>query len=312
MLSDSDISVVMQGPIASGVTGKCLSAIRSLLPHAEIILSTWKGEDVSGISFDCLVQSEDPGAVELNAKTDDRNNINRQLISTQQGLLHVSRKYVLKIRTDLELLSLEFLEYYFRHNISSEVFSERVLILDHFTRNCRIIPVPFSPSDWLMFGRYEDVCQYYAAPLMPLEEMLYFKCHEDRQPLFSAPYHRFVPEQWICLNFLCKKWSIKCSDYHDNTMENRMLTERFLTKSCLVYPYNEKEFLFHKYNPDRFCDRFTLFTQDDWQAIVTGTQIPKVRWRKMLYRCRMKTISLIEWLGIKEFLREIIKRGKIL
>ncbi len=55
-----EISVVVQGPVVGAssdpddrqLTRRCLTSIRALLPNAEIILSTWRGSDVSGLQLD--------------------------------------------------------------------------------------------------------------------------------------------------------------------------------------------------------------------------------------------------------------------
>ena len=62
MLSYSDISVVVQGPIErtteKNITGTVCESIRKILPGAEIILSTWEGNDTQGIEFDKVIFNE--------------------------------------------------------------------------------------------------------------------------------------------------------------------------------------------------------------------------------------------------------------
>lgn len=308
MIPFKAISVVVQGPIHTPRTKRVLEAIRRLLPKAQLILSTWEGSDTEGLDYDVCVYSKDPGASPLNHQTEEWNNINRQIISTQRGIERAERPYLLKMRTDLELLSVNFLRYFEQHTGKAEVFRERVLILDHKTRNCRVIPVPFHPSDWLMFGRREDVSAYYAAPLMPERIQMWFRNHKDEGGFFSEPYHQFTPEQWLCLNFLQTKWSIHCRHYHDNTQENRTLTERFFAGSCLIYPYSEKEFLFTKYRPDCFGDAFTLLSQKDWLDLQTGNISPDVYFRHWLWEFRRNILRLLAILGIKEKLRIMLKK----
>lgn len=308
MIASDAISVVVQGPVHTAGTKRVLQAIRRLLPDAQLILSTWKRSDTEGLDYDICVYSEDPGDAPLNRHTGERNNINRQIVSTQRGIAKADRPYLLKMRTDFEILSLNFLRYFEQHSGEAEVFQNRVLILDHKTRNCRVIPVPFHPSDWLMFGRREDVSAYYAAPLMPEKVEMWF-CHRaDVGGLFSNPYHQFTPEQWLCLNFLQTKWSIHCRHYHDNTPENRTLTERFFARSCLIYPYSEKEFLFTKYRPDCFWDAFTLLSQEDWMDLQTGNISLDVHLRHWLWQIRRGVLHLLAVLGIKEKLRRILKK----
>ena len=111
-IQSSDISVVVQGAVDRELAPKCLTSIRKYLPKAEIILSTWEGTDVSGLDYDMVLFNKDPGAVDLLWFDGRKNNGNRQLYSTQEGIKKTSRKYILKIRTDLFLENANFLEYW--------------------------------------------------------------------------------------------------------------------------------------------------------------------------------------------------------
>ena len=71
-MNNADISVIVQGKIIGNgldneITKRVCESIRRLMPEAQIILSTWEGENTDGIPYDKLV---------LN-KTFDANNIFR-------------------------------------------------------------------------------------------------------------------------------------------------------------------------------------------------------------------------------------------
>ena len=107
----SDITVVVQGPTVGKpgspprerLTHLCLERVRKHLTGAEIILSTYHGSDVTGLSFDILVESEDPGATAYYDGPSRVNNVNRQIVTTRAGLSRATRPYALKIRSDLLL-----------------------------------------------------------------------------------------------------------------------------------------------------------------------------------------------------------------
>ena len=111
LIEDGEISVVIQGPLLPDqVEGaaRCVASVRSMLPGAEVILSTWEGEDASGFASPVrVVQSPDPGAFLV--RHERPNNLNRLQVSTWAGLQHVSRRYCLKFRTDLALADRRFL-----------------------------------------------------------------------------------------------------------------------------------------------------------------------------------------------------------
>ena len=109
-IKDKDISVVVQGRVEKKLTTLCLASVRKCLPGAQLILSTYKGTDTTGLDFDDLVLSDDPGALKFN-KT-DYCNINRMLTTSKAGIACAARPYILKLRSDLELRSLDFINYF--------------------------------------------------------------------------------------------------------------------------------------------------------------------------------------------------------
>ena len=96
-IKSSEISVVVQGAVDKELTPKCLLSIRKYLPEAEIILSTWEGTDVSGLSYDKVLLNKDPGAFPYLRNSLKSNNLNRYLVSSRNGIQKASKKYILKI-----------------------------------------------------------------------------------------------------------------------------------------------------------------------------------------------------------------------
>lgn len=123
LIEDRDISVVVQGAIIhsrdgaeQGWTEEVCRSVRRHLPKAELILSTWKGSIVDQIDYDLLVENEDPGGFLSYYNGYDKdpsmNNMNRQIVSTREGIKRASRKYVMKLRSDSLLLNTDFLNWY--------------------------------------------------------------------------------------------------------------------------------------------------------------------------------------------------------
>ena len=113
LVDNKDITVVVQGAVDREKTPICLQSIRRMLPGAFIILSTWEGTDVDGLEYDDVVLSEDPGGFdEFNIPFSPKNNINRQIVSTYQGLLKVKTVYALKLRTDFYLCDDGFKDFF--------------------------------------------------------------------------------------------------------------------------------------------------------------------------------------------------------
>jgi hypothetical protein len=207
-ISCKDISVVVQGAIVPMWTGECLESVRRHLPKAELILSTWEGEDVSGLQYDILLQNKDPGAEVLNTSGMLQNQ-NRQIVSARGGVLASSRSFVLKIRSDMQIYGKRFLSFFGRFSKRHQdfrIFNERILINSLYTRDpFGLTKYLFHPSDWISFGNREDVLNLWDIPIAPEPETSnYFPLHPHLLPLDPNLFTRWVPEQYIWLACLRK------------------------------------------------------------------------------------------------------------
>jgi hypothetical protein len=215
--------IVVQGPVygkqtepyKKRFTQRCLESVRKYLPNAKIILSTWQGEDVSGLDFDVLVQSISIDDGVKFSKTAIFS-LNKQLISTQAGLNACDREYVLKIRSDLILKSANFLKYFDKYNARVDDYR----ILKSRVLNCSLLSrvrlgdkksfsthCPFHPSDWIWFGLTEDIKNIFYIPLDKPSNATYFKRNDVERlssDVCSDASHRFPPEQYFWLEFLKK------------------------------------------------------------------------------------------------------------
>ncbi len=208
MIQSSEISFVVQGPVVD-VTQHCLDSIRNFYPNSVIILSTWKGTNLDHIKgYDSLVLSDDPGdsgrMFDLDELSHIKNNINRQLVSTQAGLRNVTTKYVVKTRTDFEFKNQNLLSYLnkFRdYPIDSTMrfVTERIVALGADRE------VPFFVFDFAFAGLAEDIHRLFDIPLMPMKIAQYFPEHQAYNPArysLQPSCFRWIPEQYILLSAL--------------------------------------------------------------------------------------------------------------
>ncbi len=151
-------------------TAECLKSIRRALPGAEIILSTWEREVVDGLDYDVLVQSPDPGG---QPRPDGlMHNINRQIVSTLNGLQQASKIYAVKMRTNSLLENPKFLEQYDKRPLNPQypkLFRNWVVSTELYSRNpaktdCIRL---FLPSDIFFFGLRRDLLNLWDIPLHP-------------------------------------------------------------------------------------------------------------------------------------------------
>ena len=200
MIPAQNISVVFQGPIASGqadVVHHNVRQVKRLLPQSEIIISTWRGSGVADLNceVDQIIESTDPGIATLG--WDSKCNINRQICSTQTGLNVATRQYAMKIRLDSTLSGLSFLEVYAKMLSDSQVgpaslFRQRVLATSLYFRDAAKSNYLFHPSDTFQFGLRSDLHDLWNVPLVgegdPVTEKL-----------------ALVPEQYLWIRYLLSK-----------------------------------------------------------------------------------------------------------
>lgn len=260
-----DISVIVQGPINKKETPKCLKSIRKFLPGAEIILSTWNGEDLTGLDYDILVLNDAPEAVLIEKRPNKAiyNNMNRQLLSIQAGLKKANRKYAMKLRSDLILTSDKFLTYFdkFQERISDyHLFERKVLISALFTRyNLKLwketesTNTPFHISDWYMFGLREDLNTYFFnTPLVKEPEFTnYFKLEENKtrkSPYKGMADFKFAPEQYFGYECFARNFNDiymkDCADYNNKLMEQ---SRKCIVNNFIVLEFKQSGICLNKY-----------------------------------------------------------------
>lgn len=175
--SSRDVSVVVQGPVHRKAerdlppdgTRRCLESVRRALPNAEVILSTWKGSDVSGLPADRIIFNVDPGPTAPRYPIGATNNVNRQVVSTRAGLEHATRPLGFKLRTDMELEhgeALALIDAWPERSNDVRVLHKRVVVPTYYNFNPRrVYPrLVYAYSDWCHLGLLEDLLAIWSTP----------------------------------------------------------------------------------------------------------------------------------------------------
>lgn len=260
MFDCKNISVIVQGGINRKETPACLKSVRRVLPGAQIILSTWEGSDTTGLDYDVLVLNQDPGAeviCQINGKN-VLNNVNRQLLSTQEGLKRAERKYALKLRTDLILTDDRFLNYFdefqargdeyrlFKHKIlTSVLFNRKFIKVDNNSYN-----TPFHISDWWFFGLKEDLEKYFIdTPFVKEPEFSnYFNIHKEKINPYGNIKFQFSPEQYFGYKCFERNFGFHMKDASEVTPELVEKSEKFLVNNFIVLEYEQSGVYLKKYS----------------------------------------------------------------
>jgi hypothetical protein len=174
MIDFKDISVVVQGAVDFSMIDQVLLSVRTVLPEAEIILSTWEGVDYTAINvqhYDKLILSQDPGGFSPRLKKNPNylNNVDRQIRSSYNGMAQATKPYCLKMRTDMVLTHSQFLQYFEKYN---QYQTDYKLVKSRMLNNASGATDPFwnhplHPADFFVFGYTEDVKTFFSAPLFP-------------------------------------------------------------------------------------------------------------------------------------------------
>lgn len=266
-IDSKNISVVVQGPIdwslyqksLKGTTLTLTQNIRKLLPNAEIVISTWEKQQIDGLLMDKVVFSKDPGAQGV-ASGFTPNNVNRQIVSTVQGLKAATRPFCLKIRSDMIIEGVDFIKIFcgkpdfpnnkrklFRHSIVTNNFSSRnTETISEKLHNHFLL---FHPSDHAQFGYTEDIMKFWDIPFQADNDAYYFLERAFPNRWRMAELSRLAPEQHICVNAICKSGEkIDFKHYADYTPELRKLSDHYLDTYFISIPDKYFPLDFPKYH----------------------------------------------------------------
>tara|TARA_R110001583_G_scaffold10782_16_gene49639 strand:+ start:11730 stop:12665 length:936 start_codon:yes stop_codon:yes gene_type:complete len=273
MIESKNITFVVQGAIfktKSKSTYDVVFSIRKFYPDSKVILSTWEGQKLEiklTTIIDELVLSKDPG--DYTPNTCSPININRQLVSSINGIKKVKTLYTVKTRTDLVFVS-NNLANIFPNDLDLNkdylVGENRVVLADICSKNHRKgIKVPFWLCDFIYFGLTNDVKKIFDTDPYP-EEYFDFYIKNKHPSYFQDKKHtyKYVPESYITFNYL-NRLNVKFefeNTYHSdvNTLD---LYEQSLINNFIIYPPETLGIESLKY---RFpmIPRNIMFSQNDW------------------------------------------------
>ena len=218
--------------------------IRKIFPDSEIILSTWENSDVSFLSFDKVILSKDPGATIYLLDDNNRYNVNRQIVSTFNGLKLASKKYAIKTRTDVIFTHCNFIKYFSRFPRKSknlDLLEHKVIVSNYTTVNpTRILPFTFHVCDWFYFGLTSDLMNIWDIELCSEDEARWFEKYP--KPLnhpFEIHFSRYQAEQFIWYSFIKKNIDINFKDCCDMSDSNVALSENIIANNVIILSPNQ-------------------------------------------------------------------------
>lgn len=212
-----EFSIIVQGPICRGDPGQlstldCLRQTRTAYPKAEIILSTWEDFPEAAAFVDIVVVNRDPGAlISKNPGTNYLANINRQIVSTRAGLECSNRQYAIKMRSDSYLTRVDLervIKLSCRSNEWTNIFSQKVVVLDYGCVNPTNYPALFFVSDLFQMGLTKDLLFYWCVPLCPSHWAIanYGRVFGEWElAARHTRYEKMAPEQYLLTSAVRKR-----------------------------------------------------------------------------------------------------------
>jgi hypothetical protein len=155
------IGIVIQGPIFPGITFETCKYYKKVYPAADIVLSTWEGENTS--EFKALCDSKFKVIQSIKPYSSGQQNINLQIASSAAGIKHLNSQsctHILKTRTDILLGNRSFLNYLVWMHSKGK---QNALVFSSF--NSFLFRL-FSPSDQVMFGEAKAIARFWSIDLV--------------------------------------------------------------------------------------------------------------------------------------------------
>jgi len=240
-ITDSDITVVFQGPVLRGATStaELIRQTRRALPRSRCVLSTWTGSDLSDLPVDRVVLSDDPGGlpgIKCRDGATESNNINRQLLSTQRGLRDVETRYAVKIRTDCALEHGDFLTSF--EDIHRGSAEARLLASSLFTIDPMMFEqMPYHVSDWFQFGETSALRTYWSAPFMSEPDATFYEQHPHagHSTFMDRRFRtRLAVEQYLAVHY-AQRLGFPVPAFHNDISGNVLDGHRrFLARHCII------------------------------------------------------------------------------
>ena len=178
--SHENYVIVIQGPVIKNFTIETIKFYEKIFPGVKIIFSTWKISSEDFIKFKSLdielIQNVQPS-------TPGFSNINLQIVTTSNGIKYsqrFKRKYILKTRSDQRIYNFNSLLY------MTDLLKHFSLISDVKLVGCSLdnnLSRTFFLSDHLMFGKYNDMLNYWS-PDLDLRDLSNFNNITDNNQHF--------------------------------------------------------------------------------------------------------------------------------
>lgn len=311
-MDSSQLTFVVQGPVHANATAQTLASIRRNYPDSEIILSTWEGAPLLGLDYDLLVLSKDPGSYRM-GDSGILLNINRQIVSTRNGIKIASRPYCVKVRSDLKFTSSQLLDLL---SISKElnlvgaglVGGGRIIVTELTTVNPRkYLQMPFHFCDWLYAGSTEALRNLFDIAECPEEAYASWFAHKKRPDNYVLNFNsRYAAESYIVSTWYKRYFELVFDHSYDLSNNNLDTSERLLAEKFMVCSLGQIGITSLKFSRISLARLYLSYSFCDWSKLYKkycGGKQPPLRQGRFVVISR----CLVFWLREgREFLKLVL------
>lgn len=297
-----NVGIVLQGPVMheDNFTIETIRMIREWYPDICIVLSTWESslsdDERNNIKkFNCILIESKQKPQEYKGKNEKVGHMNNQIYSSFVGAKYLQDngiEYAMKIRSDIRIYKIDFIPYLI--NLLKVYKSQLINIA--FSNS--MYNVPFHMSDFIWFGKTENIKQMYSIP---------YRSKSDLDSIVSfvegMEYQKYKRD----LNFLRKhKFSLQ-TNWFNNIDINKDFLIQYHEEIYLPYHYwltlNIKE-------GSNLLDSYYNFLSS---IVVLDEYYLQVYWNKYLYSVVQDDFShkIEERLSHSKWLEIYLNRGKV-
>jgi hypothetical protein len=278
-----NLSFVIQGPnldsIENKITSKLILSIRKFFPESTVIFSTWENEITQTLPpIDKIIYNSDPGGFVYHKELNLLNNVNRQIVSTINGLIQVETEYAIKVRSDLIFINPKIINNLSNLNLVGgnnrfKLLSEHVLVSNQTSVNPRKrLIYPFHLCDWILAGKTKDLIRIWDIPLMPNSAFNYFNIQNGMNPYGNGYSSRYLPESYIISSFVGKYIDLIFSNSYDYENNNILISEYIVANNFIIKSNLQMGVKSQKYNK-KLRTLLPMYTYHSWKKLAVKNGI---------------------------------------
>lgn len=314
-VDDREITFLVQGPVfmheGKNQTLELVNSIKSLFPNSTTIFSTWPSEENLSVNEDFRVISQDPGDFIYNKITLQRNNVNRQIVSTYAGLLATKTRYCVKLRSDLMISNRNISKIISNLPRTTGVFqsflSQKIAVLNVTSTNPKFhYKLLHHPCDWVYVGTTEDLCRIWDISLMSRQSAeIYSLSGPEGHDNFLPQYRT---EAYIWQSFLKKYADFEFTNSYDFSKEKQIISEEMMVNLLIVSNMKSMGVYSTKHNV-KIENLTNMYTALDWRRLEflysvedKGPRLGLIDLESLavgLYRLTVKFKQLSGWIKLR-------------